>query len=162
MHRILLSSLAALWGIGLASTALGQVVAPPVVTVPGMSTVQSQILAQLVAAHKLLAVADRDYKGHRAKAAREVRNAMKSLSYRHHSRVAQPGAAVAAAAGANAAKTAATTPAVHKPQAISDNQLRQAQQILLGLATQLNGSRPKVGTHVTAAIGEINTALSIK
>ena len=51
---------------------------------------------------------------------------------------------------------------MHEPQATSDAQLREAQQLLQGALTQLNGKHPKATANVKAAIAEINMALAIK
>ncbi len=47
------------------------------------------------------------------------------------------------------------------PRPSQNAQLRQAQQILQGLSARMSGKHPAAG-HVDAAIGEINTALSIR
>ena len=156
---ISLPILATLFGFGLASSAMAQVITPPATTNPGANSAHAQMMGQLRAAHKLLAQSDHDYQGHRAKAAEEVRNAIKLLSYNHHHhKNGQSGhSGHAAQSGTPATKTA---PAL--PQATSDAQLQQAQQLLNGVLTQLNSNHPKAAGNVKAAIVEINTALAIK
>jgi hypothetical protein len=116
---------------------------------------KAELVKELRAAHKLLAEADRDYKGHRAQAAKEVHKAIKELGGEHH-----PKKAEAAAPGAKPPRV--KQPAIHEPQATSDAQLRQAQAILEGVQAELNAHHPKAAANVTAAIAEIKTALSIK
>jgi hypothetical protein len=100
-----------------------------------------------------LATANRDYDGHRALAAQEVRKAMAALGYRFKkSQAGSTGNPVAAAGQA----------AIRKSQANSDAQLSQARQILQGALVQTNVSRPKASAHLKAAIVHINAALSIK
>ena len=55
------------------SSGLAQTAAAP--------TANAQLVQALKTAHKLLATADRDYDGHRALAAQEVRKAMAALGY---------------------------------------------------------------------------------
>ena len=111
-------------------------------------------------ARRLLVAADHDYNGHRAKAAHEVTQALKELGYhpKKHSIgfTRQNGALVAA----KAARTAQAR--VHEPQATSDAQLQQAQQLLQGALTRLTSTHPKATANVQTAITEINTALAIK
>ena len=97
-------------------------------------------------AYGLLAIADRDYQGHRAKAAAEVHHALRELGFRHEHKVVE-GKVIA-------------EKDMHEAQQRSDAQLRQAQQILQGI--QIVGNHPKAANHVQAAIGEIGTALTIK
>jgi hypothetical protein len=52
--------------------------------------------------------------------------------------------------------------AEREAQAKSDAQLRQAQQVLQQALMYINARHPKAAANVQAAIGEINTALSIK
>jgi hypothetical protein len=140
-------------GLATTSTALAQTQKEA-----GVTPAQAEAIKALRSAHRLLAEADHDYDGHRAKAAKEVHKALKELGF-------QPKKAQAAA-GANAAvaapKTHAHEPAVHESQANSDAQLKQAQEILQGVAKQLGTSHPKAAASITAAIGEINTALGVR
>jgi hypothetical protein len=118
---------------------------------------KAELVKELRAAHRLLAEADRDYDGHRARAAEAVHKAIRELVGNHHpAKAAGSGAAGAAAAAVK------KQPAIHEAQANSDAQLRQAQGILQTVQAELNAHHPKAATHVTLAIGEINTALKIK
>jgi hypothetical protein len=137
---------------GWASTVMAQT------TPPAKSAAHAELIKTLRSAHKLLAQADRDYDGHRAKAAEEVHKALKELGYHH--KKAQSASTPKNGAAAKVAHAAA--PKVHEPQATSDAQLRQAQQILQGALTQMSGKHPKATANVKAAIAEINTALAIK
>jgi hypothetical protein len=123
------------------------------------STANSQIVQALASARTLLATANRDYEGHRASAAQEVRKAMAALGYRRQK--TQAASTVNAGAVANPG-AAAGQGAIRKTQANSDAQLGQARQILQGVLSQTNVSRPKASAHLTAAILHINTALSLK
>jgi len=130
-----------LFGFAVGSTTSAQVV----------PTTKAELIQELRSAHKLLAEADRDYDGHRAKAAAEVHKAIKELEGKHAGKKPHP--------GSTAKVKPAKAPAVHEPQATSDSQLQQAQAILQGVQTE---NYPKVTANVTAAITEINTALKIK
>ena len=94
------------------------VVLPPTATT---STGNSQLVQALKTARTLLATANRDYDGHRALAAQEVRKAMAALGYR-------PKKAQAGSTGNPVA--AAGQAAIRSTQANSDAQLSQARQIL--------------------------------
>jgi hypothetical protein len=108
----------------------------------------SQLTQSLKSAHKLLAEADRDYKGHRAMAMRRVHMALKELG--------------AAPAGAGTKKAArAGKSGERESQAASDAKMRQALQILQGISTGTSG-KPAVTEHIKGAIKEINTALSVR
>jgi hypothetical protein len=116
-------------------------------------TANSQLVQALKSARTLLATANRNYDGHRASAAQEVRMAMAALGYRP--KKAQAGSTVNPG-------TAAGQAAIRKTQTNSDAQLSQARQILQGALVQTNASRPKASVHLKAAIVHINTALSVK
>jgi len=118
-------------------------------------TANSQLVQALKSARTLLATANRDYNGHRAAAAQEVRKAMAALGYRP--KKAQTGSTVNPNRGAAAGQAAIRTSQVN-----SDAQLSQARQILQGALVQTNVSRPKASAHLKAAIVHINAALSIK
>lgn len=118
---------------------------------------KAELVKELRAAHKLLAEADHDYDGHRARAAAEVHKAIKKLVGTHHPKTVKPGSATTAPVAPPVKQ-----PAVHEPQTTSDAQLRQAQAILQGVQAQLNARHPKVAANIKSAIVEINTALSIK
>ena len=143
-----------------ASSALAQA------TVPTESA-HAELIQTLRSAHRLLVRADHDYDGHRAKAAEEVRKALKELGYQHKKVQPASGQAVGTvgpAAGTVAPVKVAHTgqPKVHEPQANSDAQLKQALQLLQGALPQMTGKHPKATVNVNAAVVEINTALGIK
>jgi len=129
-----------LFGLALGSTSFAQAVAT-----------KAELIQELRSAHKLLAEADHDYDGHRAKAAAEVHKAIKELEGKHAGKNHHSASTVKV--------KPAKEPAIHEPQATSDAQLQQAESILQGLQTK---NYPKVTANVTAAITEINTALKIK
>lgn len=142
--------LALLVGLALESVSPGQTVVPQ----PGAKKWEkAELVAQLRSAHKLLAEADRDYDGHRARAAEAVHKAIRELVGNHHPKKPATGTAAA---------VAKKPPAIHEPQAASDAQLRQAQGILQGVQGELSAHHPKAADHVGLAIGELNTALKIK
>lgn len=117
-------------------------------------------------AYILLAGANHDYNGHRAKAMHEVHAAYKILDARINKRgtpqqkaVSQQEDALAAAARL-AAKNA---PKVHEDQRASDAQLAQASAILQQLhGVYANGKHPRLLGHVDKAVAEIATALTIR
>jgi hypothetical protein len=101
----------------------------------------SAVVAALKSAHTLLVTANHDYEGHRAKAAKEVHQALRALGYH---------------AAVSTASVSTPSSKVHEAQANSDTQLLQAQQILHGVAGQVSTG------HVARAINEINKALAIR
>jgi hypothetical protein len=134
-------------------------------------------------AHKLLAEADHDYDGHRARAAHEVHLALEELGAHHsHPAVASsgttatqataaarhvtgsatPAAHVTPAATATAAHVGAGTLGGHESQAKSDAQLRRAREILRMASAEISARHPRAHVHVREAIGEIDRALSLK
>ncbi len=116
----------------------------------------THVISALQSAQTLLVAADHDYSGHRALAAKEVHKALAELGHKK-------GQAGITPKTANAAATQTGRTAAHEPQATSDAQLRQALQILQSVVPHINSTRhPKAATNVQAAIGQINTALSIK
>jgi hypothetical protein len=93
----------------------------------------------LTRAYLILATGDRDYKGHRKKAMHEVETAAKLL-------------------GMDVRSDAVG----HKPQALSDDRLREARGLLekvLG-ASEVQAQK-RISKHVTAAINQINDALTV-
>jgi hypothetical protein len=107
------------------------------------------VIGHLRMAHSRLLQADHDYQGHRARAANHVASALRHL-------------------GAPTTGSATNLGAGQMPQAQSDGLLRDALFRLNTAQTQL-GTRGYTGAHhgsarsqVTAAIGEINTALNIR
>ena len=133
---------------GLASTASAQ------------ETANAELIKTLASAHMLLVSADYDYNGHRAKAAKEVHNTLEELGYHHKkakSGLTPNNGVVVSPKAAHAGQQK-----IHEPQATSDAQMREAQQLLQGALTQLNGKHPNATANVKAAIAEINMALAIK
>ncbi len=116
-----------------------------------VTPVSPAVVAALRSAHKLLVTANRDYGGHRAKAAKEVHHALKALGYR-------TGAGGVSVSTPNVVTPSVSTPKgkVHEAQPTSDAQLLQAQQILQGVVGQVNTG------HIARAIHEINKALAIR
>ena len=138
---------------GVASAALAQ-------AIPAKGTANAELIETLRSAHRLLVSADYDYEGHRAKAAKEVRNTLEELG-RHHKK-AKPGLTPNKGAVVPPKAAHVSQEKVHEPQATSDAQLREAQQLLQGALTQLNVKHPNATANVKAAIAEINMALAIK
>jgi hypothetical protein len=150
-----LSIFALLAGLAQVSTAMAQ-------TGPAAAkqSAHAELIQTLRSAHRLLVAADHDYDGHRAKAAEEVHKALKELGYHH--KKAQTGTTPTNGEAVPPKAAQAGQPRVHQPQATSDAQLRQAQQLLQGVLTQLTAKHPKANVNVKTAITEINTALAIK
>ena len=94
----------------------------------------------LTSAYLILATGDHDYKGHRVKAMHQIEAAGKLL-------------------GMDLSGDAKG----HKPQALSDDKLREARGML---ETVLNAaevkSQPRISKHITEAINQINVALTIR
>jgi Skp family chaperone for outer membrane proteins len=149
------SIFALLAGLAQVSTAMAQAAAPT-----AKQAVHEELIQTLRAAHRLLLAADHDYDGHRAKAAEEVHKALKELGYHH--KKPQSGSTPSHGAAGPAKAAHAGQPKIHEPQATSDAQLRQAQQLLQGTLMPLSVKHPKANANVKAAIVEINTALGIK
>jgi hypothetical protein len=155
----------AVLGFGLASTASA---APPTRAlsaarnttingqVMGTITANSGVTAALRQVHTLLATADHDYNGHRAKAAQHVAQALRELGGHHAGTNHKAGTGPGRAAGQNAAGNRARL-----PQAQSDAQLQKALQMLSGLGGQIQ-NHPNAAGHVQSAITELNTALKIR
>lgn len=123
-----------------------------------------EVANALQSAHALLVQADRDYAGHRALAAKEVEKALQQIGHRYAAKVPTSASVNPAATAAGSEKVAAATSgkAEREAQAKSDAQLRQAQQVLQQALMYIDARHPKAAANVQAAIGEINTALSIK
>jgi hypothetical protein len=129
---------------------------------PGAKKLEkAELISELRSAHKLLAEADRDYDGHRAKAAEEIHKAIRELRGKQHAKAAEAGSAPAAAVVVTKPPKAKHAGA-HEPQADSDAQLSKALAILAGVQAELTAHHPKASANVLAAIAEINTALRIK
>jgi hypothetical protein len=148
------SKLAFLGILGLASFASAQTL---VVTSAG-SAAKHVELQDLRQAHKLLAEADHDYDGHRARAAEEVHKAIRELESKHRPKKVVTGQSPVVTAKPVKVKQ----PAVHESQTTSDAQLRQALQLLESAAPEINSKHPKAASNVAAAIQELNTALKIR
>lgn len=114
------------------------------------------VLSQLHAAHSLLIRADHDYNGNRAKAAHEVTQAIHALTGHHPHHTAHKGNV--RIFGANVKKGNATP---KLPQAQSDAHLKQASQLLAGVAGKLPPGH-KSSANVQQAIRHIQVALQIK
>ena len=93
----------------------------------------------LTRAYLILATGDRDYKGHRVKAMHEVEAAAKLL-------------------GMDVRSDAKG----HKPQALSDDRLREARGLLEKVldASEVKAQK-RISKHITGAINQINDALAI-
>jgi hypothetical protein len=105
------------------------------------------VVGELRQIRALLERADRDYKGHRAAAVKEIAAAIHALAPRHKGKgKKQPGGG--------------------EPQALSDAQLRQAIAQLGKVSSQLSGlpgKRPaKAVGHLGTAAKELEIALTIK
>ena len=111
---------------------------------------------ELRQAHRLLAEADHDYDGRRARAAEEVHKAIRELEGRHHARSVH----VSPIATSNLTK--AEHSAHHESQARSDAQLRKAKAELERALGHISSRHPKAAASVKHAIGEIDAALRIK
>ena len=158
-------------GIGLAPVASAQTTLTKTPVTGTSPTGQSTAMQSLHQAHKLLAEADHDYEGHRAKAAEEVHKAIRELESKHHHKGAgaesvAEGAAHAGTSqkglGHEAATGAKKTGKTREPQATSDSQLKQALTLLQAAQSELASQNQKAAANVTAAVAEIKTALSIK
>jgi hypothetical protein len=99
-------------------------------------TAFAPVVAELRQIRHLLEVADRDYKGHRAKAVEEISHAIKALPHQH-------------------GKRGTSIKGGGEPQALSDAQLREAIKALGAIQAQLAGSS---SAHAALAAGHVNTA----
>jgi hypothetical protein len=98
----------------------------------------------------LLTKADRDYKGHRAAAVKQIKHAIEQLRKEAHLH-------------GHKIPNAYKGP---EPQPVSDAQLKKAQGQLNSILGELNRlkatkHREKAAEHITSAIGELKTALTI-
>jgi hypothetical protein len=150
------AGLAALFAI-LALTA-GANAGVPGLTGAGKHAGNAMVVAELHQAHRLLAHADHDYQGHRAKAAHLVSEAIHEL-HPHHKN--GNGAKTGGGKGKGLGQGKGNGQKQKEPQAVSDAQLKQAIGILTTAQGQL-GNHPKAAAHVQQAIAELNTALKIK
>jgi hypothetical protein len=123
------------------------------------------LIAELRHTHTLLAQANHDYQGHRAKAHGEVGRAIHLLTTHPHHHHKHP------ALTAKRVQPKVAQAAVHEPQQISDAQMQQAGQQLQVILTQIatlqnNGllAHPNVvgaGANIQQAIQHVQTALSV-
>jgi len=113
-------------------------------------------ISTLRQAHTLLAIANHDYAGHRAKASESISHAIRELGGgHHHAHSTTIGATHHVAVGvAGGGK-------VHEAQANSDAQLKQAAQLLASLQGQVP-NKHKAAAHVQHAINELNLALKVR
>ncbi len=158
------------------SPAAGKTAAP--VPAPGPSPAQREanILARqdlhgneaefLQEVYILLALADRDYHGHKGNAMHELKEAWKIFDHNieHHGTAAQKAQAEADAdLTARIKKAADRLPAHHEGQAFSDAQLRMAGAALERIAPVLAAhNQPHALGHVKNAYKEIKIALGIR
>jgi hypothetical protein len=119
-------------------------------------------IAELKQAQSLLQQANRDYHGHRAKAAHEVHHAILALRHGHHNLVNPPGTAKGPQKPPG--KAVAGKGPVHEAQALSDQQLKQAEQIIAATLAKLSGRTDAraslAATDLQKAVKEIELALA--
>jgi hypothetical protein len=123
------------------------------------------VVAELRHTHALLAQANHDYQGHRAKAHAEVGRAIHLLQRHPHYHHHHP------ALSARNANPRPRQPAVHEPQQVSDAQMTQSGQQLQVILTQLATLQTNpllshhhigaAGNNVQQAIQHVQTALAV-
>ena len=122
--------------------------------------------AMLRNAFLMLAAANHDYNGHRAKAMHAAKTAFKILdgSVMKHGTAQQKAATTKEnAAILNAEQAVKNTPTLHERQPASDTQLRKAAEKLAEVRpTVVTYQQKEILKHVDAAIKEIKTALTIR
>jgi hypothetical protein len=112
------------------------------------ANLKDQAITQLKETRALLALADRDYDGHRVKAVNEIAWAVHRL---------------ANLPGKPALGDVAKQPNGPEPQALSDAQLRQSILQLQQVGNAVNdGKHPRVVNHIKNAIKELEIALTIR
>jgi hypothetical protein len=123
----------------------------------------AQLVKQLRQAKSLLQKANHDYKGHRVKAIAQINKAIAQLRLD-----ASPRRSTKARTTTAKRTTTVKPPRTGggEPQAVSDAQLKQAQQILTTVQTQLAALpatpyRTLAGTHIGNASTELTTALAV-
>jgi hypothetical protein len=120
----------------------------------------------LTSAYVLLAAANHDYNGHRAKAMKEVEHACNKLeaSIAKNGTVDQKIKAIKDAnAEALAKNRAASDATLHEPQVASDSQLVMADALIQRVAAYMSANKQSRGlSHMTTAHQEIGIALSIR
>jgi hypothetical protein len=127
-----------------------------------------KIIKELHLTHKLLEEADHDYDGHRAKAAHEVHEAIHALMAHTGNGETKPAEKVAPKPAEKPAKPAGGA-GLKESQAVSDAQLKEALANLQKIEAHFGSVKSEKSEHiikaeknVTAAIGELKIALSIK
>jgi hypothetical protein len=122
--------------------------------------------AKLVRAYVLMAGANHDYDGHRAKAMHQVATALRHIDehlVKHGGKAEHAAAAEAEAVKAAATAAARKTATVHENQQLSDQQMREAH----GLIQQVNGDAARlkqigIHEHMAEATKHIQIALRIR
>jgi hypothetical protein len=118
-----------------------------------------QPIVALRATIQLLQQADHDYKGHRVKAIQHIRNAILALEPVKPTKAAKAGPLAKAQAKGKGIR-------MPEPQAVSDAQLRQAQQQLQAIAQVMSATpgaaNAKVLGEIGSALKELQTALAIR
>ena len=121
---------------------------------------KTSAIEMLESAHHLLASADHDYDGRRAKAMEEIKKAIHELRGGKEKTGTSTGTTGTAAATVKAPKVKVANAKAHvkESQAASDAKLREALSMISGVESQL-GSHHKASSHVSAAVGHLNAAL---
>ena len=116
----------------------------------------TSVTSQLHQAFSVLAQADHDYQGHRAAAMKEIHLALKSLNVKSagkrtggHNVNHTPHATAKKGGTGNGTES----------QSVSDAQLQSAQSILQQVSGEVSGVTLQ---HVSAALSQLSTALSIR
>lgn len=129
----------------------------------------SQTVTALHQAHTLLANADHDYNGHRAKAAEHISHAIRELGGQHHANGGTNGgtrifgATIGGNKGhGNGAKAGgANGNRMREPQAQSDAQLQKALGLIEGVSGHVSNTH-KASQHIQSAVAELSTALQVR
>ena len=125
------------------------------VTLPVRAQTAS-VTSQLHQALSTLAQADHDYQGHRVAAMKEIHLALKSLNVK--SAAKRTGSHIANHTPHVTAKKGGTGNGTES-QSVSDAQLQSAQSILQQVSGEVSGVTLQ---HVSAALSQLSTALSIR
>jgi hypothetical protein len=121
------------------------------------------IVKELRTTLALLAESDHDYQGHRAAAMHKIREAIRGIE-QHHAKTGQQGQQGQAGLKKTTGEVPQGQGAAKEPltQAQSDANLNTAIGQLQSVQMQIGSSHPQVSGDITAAIGELQTALKIK